>query len=527
MNTKSPILYRDIEKFFYEILGRHEFLNMQSDFTLMDTKSKGYLFLPDSFNKLIHTNVVKRMSRILQTGTKIYKYPSMLHTRLEHSKGTYHRTLELMYTLYSNPKIHNLINEKGYQKYVIAELIRALLHDIGHGPFSHTLETVCSLPKGFHEDIGFRLIQEYPVLKDALNNIYPGLPKIYKETIDRNFLGLNMIFEGQVDLDRGDFLPRDSFFANRNYHENSIIVSELFGNVSIEKIVLEDGKTELAPVFAANQITNLDSFFKNRFTNYRDLYHDTECSSYDYIFKAFANRLIKSSEDSRLKDFLINNIGKKPEEVDLTEYVSFDDVEYLKGIIEVYTTTQDPILKKLALMSLPPRDRIEEFYYGLLISEEQVDENGNRAYTTESDEEFIAYLTHLPDSKKEYQESCILLNKPSKKDIEEVTSKLRKILDISTDNLESIGLISWEDRDISYKAIPGKEVYVKDKTGKIYEYSKHPERKTPIFDETTYGFCLLTPLLEANGYSLEQINLAKSVVQSYNKKKDKVVEELE
>ena len=173
MNTKSPILYRDIEKFFYEILGRHEFLNMQSDFTLMDTKSKGYLFLPDSFNKLIHTNVVKRMSRILQTGTKIYKYPSMLHTRLEHSKGTYHRTLELMYTLYSNPKIHNLINEKGYQKYVIAELIRALLHDIGHGPFSHTLETVCSLPKGFHEDIGFRLIQEYPELKDALNNIFP------------------------------------------------------------------------------------------------------------------------------------------------------------------------------------------------------------------------------------------------------------------------------------------------------------------------------------------------------------------
>ena len=525
MDTNKNLLYKDASKFIYDIFGRPEYLTSQIDFTLSDTRSKGYLFLPESFNNLIHTRAVKRMSRILQTGTKIYKYPSMFHTRLEHSKGTYHRTLELMYTLYSNSKIHNLIKEKGYEKYIIAELVRALLHDIGHGPFSHTLETVCSLPKGFHEDIGFRLIQEYPELKDALNNIYPGLPEIYTEVIDKNFLGLNMIFEGQVDLDRGDFLPRDSFFANRNYSANAKIVSELFSNVTIEKIVDENGKPKLAPVFAANQVENLDTFFRNRFKNYRDIYHDQECSSYDYIFKSFASRLITSNEPSKLREFLIHNIGKTPDEIDLAEYVAFDDVEYLKGIISVYKTTSDPVLKKLALMSLPPRNTIEEFYLGLMISDEQVDENGNRAYTNESDEEFIQDLLSLPDSKAEYNESCILLNSPSAQDIDEITQKLRKLLNITTDDLESIGIISWKDRDISYKAIPGKEVYVKDSAGKIYEYSKHPERKMPIFDETTYGFCLLTPLLEGNGFSPEQVSLAKSIMLSYNKNKAKQSEE--
>lgn len=439
MNNNSAITYGDVKSFFNKILGRNEYLHVQTDETLIDTRSRGMLFLPNSFYNLIQTRSVKRMSRILQNGTKIYEYPSMFHTRLEHSKGTYNRTLELMYTLYKDPKIVNLIEEKGYNKYVVTELIRALLHDIGHGPFSHTLETVCSLPKGFHEDIGLRLIEEYPELRDALNDIYPGLPELYKETIERNFLGLNMIFEGQADLDRGDFLPRDSFFAHKNSLENS-------------------------------------------------------------------------DEQSPLKDFLIHNIGKKPEEIDLDEYVLFDDVEYLKGVIDISKNTKDPILKKLALMSLPPQESALGFYYGLMVSEEQVDENGNRMYTNKSDEEFIEDLCSLPDSKKEYKENCITLNHPASKEVEEIISKLKDLLKIETEDLESLGIISWKNRDISYKAIPGREIYIKDKTGKIFEYSKHPERRKPIFDETTYGFCLLTPLLEANGYSEKQINLAKSIV---------------
>ena len=405
MNT-----YKDVEKFFSEILQRPEHILIESDFALVDTNGKGVLYYPESFWNLINTTPVKRMARIFQTGTKIYGLDNMSHTRLEHCKGTYYRTLELLQNLYKNENVRELIQKNNYQKYMVAELVRALLHDLGHGPFSHTMETVCDLPKGFHEDIGLRIIKENKEIKDNLEAICPNFQEVYEQTIKCNFLGLNRLFEGQCDLDRGDFLPRDSFFANRSFEENSSAVSELFDSVTIEKVKDAEGNTKLIPVFAANQIQNLDKFFKNRFDNYRDVYYDKTCTSYDYIFKAFANRLINSNEEYSLKTFLGHNIGKKPEEVDLDEYIMYDDVEYLKGIMEVAERTQDPILKELALLSLPSGEKADEFYYGLMVSKEQVDEDGNRKYKSESDEEFIRKLYKLEDNKKRYQSNCIASN---------------------------------------------------------------------------------------------------------------------
>lgn len=61
------------------------------------------------------------------------------------------------------------------------------MHDIGHGPFSHTMETICNLPKGFHEDIGKRMINENEELKAKLNAVWPNLPEIMEEVEQRNF----------------------------------------------------------------------------------------------------------------------------------------------------------------------------------------------------------------------------------------------------------------------------------------------------------------------------------------------------
>lgn len=149
------IKYKDIDDFFYKMLGRPEVIYTESDSTLQDTRGKGILYYPESIWQLINSKPVKRMARIFQLGTRIYSIDNLNHTRLEHSKGCYYRTLELLQKLYSNEKIGKLVDDNEYQKYMLAELVRALLHDIGHGPFSHTMETVCNLPKGFHEKIRF------------------------------------------------------------------------------------------------------------------------------------------------------------------------------------------------------------------------------------------------------------------------------------------------------------------------------------------------------------------------------------
>lgn len=239
---------------FKELLGREERIYVERDEALRDSKGKGYIFYPECIKNLIETKAVKKMGRVFQLGTKIFSSPNVNHTRLEHCKGTYYRTLELFDSLFQDENLRNLIKKTNAEKYVLACFVRALLHDFGHGPFSHTMETICGLPKGFHEDIGLRLIRENKELREALNEIYPGMPEIYEDTIKRNFLGLNRLFEGQVDVDRSDFSIRDCFFANKNFNSVSHNILELFDNITIDMVPDENGKLQPTPVFEARGI---------------------------------------------------------------------------------------------------------------------------------------------------------------------------------------------------------------------------------------------------------------------------------
>lgn len=505
--NRTTSMFKRADDFFTEMLGRPEPMLCELDIAMHDTNGRGLIHYPESFNRVIETKAVKRMARIFQLGTKIYTRDNVIHTRLEHSKGTYYRTLELLMNLCEDQKVKDLIINNNYQKYILAMLARALLHDVGHGPFSHTMETVCNLPKGFHEDIGRRLINEDPELRAALEGICPHMPELLNEVVERDFLGLNRLFEGQSDVDRGDFLPRDSFFADANFSENSRAVAELFSHVSIEKVCMDGKKSMIAPVFSEDQIGNLDTFFMNRFENYKNIYYAHEAISYDYVFKTFAEKLTQSSEDYRLKTFLLHNMNKKPEEIDLQEYISFNDVEYLKGIVEVLDKTQDPCLRKFAIMSLPPKEKILDFYYGLMISPEQV-----RDY---KDNDFFMRLEYLPDSESEYRQNCLVLHDCSRKNIQSVTEKIKSALGVSDENLEDLGIFTWKNTVSTYKKKSGEETFVKGADGKVYEYSVHPERRAPLISEDVNGFCVLVPILESKGFSKKSIDDVRSIMTDY------------
>lgn len=505
--NRTVSMFKRADDFFTEMLGRPEPMLCELDIAMHDTNGRGLIHYPESFNRVIETKAVKRMARIFQLGTKIYTRDNVIHTRLEHSKGTYYRTLELLMNLCEDQKVKDLIINNNYQKYILAMLARALLHDVGHGPFSHTMETVCNLPKGFHEDIGRRLINEDPELRAALEGICPHMPELLNEVVERDFLGLNRLFEGQSDVDRGDFLLRDSFFADANFSENSRAVAELFSHVSIEKVCMDGKKSMIAPVFSEDQIGNLDTFFMNRFENYKNIYYAHEAISYDYVFKTFAEKLTQSSEDYRLKTFLLHNMNKKPEEIDLQEYISFNDVEYLKGIVEVLDKTQDPCLRKFAIMSLPPKEKILDFYYGLMISPEQV-----RDY---KDNDFFMRLEYLPDSESEYRQNCLVLHDCSRKNIQSVTEKIKSALGVSDENLEDLGIFTWKNTVSTYKKKSGEETFVKGADGKVYEYSVHPERRTPLISEDVNGFCVLVPILESKGFSKKSIDDVRSIMTDY------------
>lgn len=209
--------HRDYEQFFNFLYKTPQYVMYELDHILClyngGIQNQGLIYYTPEILEVLKTDVYKRSNKIFQLGTQVFTNEDLMHDRGKHGKGAYARMVDILMNLSSKENIHKLIQKKHYEKYLLAEMMRALLHDIGHGPFSHTMETICNLPKGFHEKIGKRLIHENKELRQALNKVYPNMAEIMDEAEKRNFLGLNSVIEGQFDVDRGDFLVRDLFFA--------------------------------------------------------------------------------------------------------------------------------------------------------------------------------------------------------------------------------------------------------------------------------------------------------------------------
>jgi uncharacterized protein len=199
----------------------------------------GFINIPDGFlYDIIQHPYFQRLNRIKQLGLSSYVYPGAQHTRLQHSLGAMH----LMGEAISQLRLagHQISAEE-------EDAVRAciLLHDIGHGPFSHALEHSL-VPGVSHEEISLLIMEK-------INREFEGKLDmsidIFKNKYPKKFL--HQLVSGQLDMDRLDYLSRDSFFcgvsegiigASRiikmlNLHNGQLVV-EAKGIYSIEKFLV-------------------------------------------------------------------------------------------------------------------------------------------------------------------------------------------------------------------------------------------------------------------------------------------------
>src|SRR5215203_3165112 len=142
----------------------------------------------------------QRLRRIHQMAFASLVYPGAVHTRLHHSLGAYHLMGLALQELRNKGIEISKEEERGAK-------IAILLHDIGHGPYSHALE--CKLIKGVHhEDISILILQ---LLNEQLNGELQTAIDIFTGTYSKPFL--HQLVSGQLDVDRMDYLTRDSFFT--------------------------------------------------------------------------------------------------------------------------------------------------------------------------------------------------------------------------------------------------------------------------------------------------------------------------
>lgn len=476
--------YNEVEKFYRFLYEKPKLIVFESDHIINRNSGKyandGLIYYTEDISKLMRTQAFRRMGKIFQLGTKFLDDSNLKHSRADHSKGTYARTMELVMHLLENNNIRGMVKKYHYEKYIVAELMRGLTHDIGHGPFSHTMETICNLPKGFHEDIGKRIIKENKELNEALNIIWPNLPELIEEVVQRDFLGLNSLFEGQLDVDRGDFGPRDSWaFGLEDVGSDEI--TDLLQNVTIRKAVIE-GKGKLIPVFSSECLPEIEKFLETRFNNYQRYYYSSSGKLFEHIYKEFAEELLKSDEEYSLKTFLEHNYNKRPDEIDLDEYIHYNDIEFLKGIFEVFDNTKDERLRNLARVCIPDAESFYALYYGLMVTKEDMNEDGNIRLSAEN-AKFFDRIAQLPvgSTLELIRKRYIMQKCNNEKDLKHKLKEIKKAIDTNGEiDFKEYGITYDVSKNNLYKNKPGEEIYVEDEEGKVYTFDEHPKRTVPL-----------------------------------------------
>ncbi|WP_343700040.1 HD domain-containing protein [Chitinophaga sp.] len=286
---------------------------------------------PLIFNLISHP-YYQRLRRIHQMALAHTVYPGAMHTRFHHSMGAYHLMSCALQELRGKGVV--ITEEED-----VAARMAILLHDIGHGPYSHALEH--SLVEGVsHEEISQLLMQ---TLNREMNGMLDLTLEIFNGRYHKQFL--HQLVSSQLDVDRMDYLSRDSFYTG---------VSE--GVISYDRIIKMLTVHEGELMVEEKGIYSIEKFIVARRLMYWQVYlHKTVLAAENMLVKVLhrAKHLALGGAElfasPALQYFLYNRIGRGEFEEDeecLFQFCQLDDYDVM-GAIKVWTQHPDKVLSLL------------------------------------------------------------------------------------------------------------------------------------------------------------------------------------
>ncbi len=301
--------------------------------------------------KLLSTYEFQRLRKIKQLGLTYLLFPTAEHTRFSHSVGVYHLSTKVVKILEKKQGMQFDAKEK------LAFNLACLLHDIGHGAFSHTSEEAFGLD---HEDYSIAIIE------DEHTDINKVLSTFSQELIDDITLFIkkqhhNKILvsaiSSTIDIDRMDYLMRDSHFAGVVYGQFDV-------DRLIKLIDVEDDKM----VFLEKGVRTLEDFIMARYHMFEQVYLNDKTIKYETLAIEILKRVKQLHEDNyrfksnikKLKPFLEGKPTVK-------EYVAVQDYYLLELINDFYYLEKDEYLSYLSEMFIlqKPLKNSEDYKYCL------------------------------------------------------------------------------------------------------------------------------------------------------------------
>ena len=294
----------------------------------------GFIGIPNTLIfDLISEPSFQRLRRISQMGLSYLVYPGAQHTRFHHALGCMHLMKQAVMSL----RLKGVTITDAEEN---ALLCAILLHDIGHGPFSHAMEH--SIVQGIqHEDISLRFMQR---LNKKYNGALDMAIAMFKGEYHKKYL--NQLISSQLDIDRLDYLRRDSFYTG---------VTE--GNISSERLISMLNVANGILVVEEKGIYSVEKFLMARRFMYWQVYlHKTGLVAEQLLIRILqrARELIKTGVklncSSALNYFISQQINEDEfTEKDLTIFSRLDDVDIMAAIKE-WMFHSDFVLSKLCNM---------------------------------------------------------------------------------------------------------------------------------------------------------------------------------
>ncbi|WP_368503047.1 HD domain-containing protein [Alkalihalophilus sp. As8PL] len=284
---------------------------------------------------LIGTKEFQRLRRIRQLGTTYVTFHGAEHTRFNHSLGVYEITRRILEVFKGRPHW----NEEDR----LLSLSAALLHDLGHGPFSHSFEKVFDMD---HEEWTREIILGDTEINQVLSNVSENFPQAVADVIEKTYSNklISSIISSQIDADRMDYLQRDAYYTGVSY-----------GHFDMERILRVMRPMEDQVVIKQSGMHAVEDYIMSRYQMYWQVYFHPVTRSAEVIL----SKIFKRAKELHLAGY---EFKQKPNHFysffygkgSLDDYLRLDEAITLY-YFQIWQEEEDRILSDLCVRFLNRR----------------------------------------------------------------------------------------------------------------------------------------------------------------------------
>lgn len=289
---------------------------MANKLKIINDPVHGFIKIPyEIIFDIMEHRCFQRLRRISQTGLLSLIFPGATHTRFHHAIGAMHLMFNALEILKQKGVKISTEEEKG-------AMLAVLLHDVGHGPFSHALEKIL-MDNWHHEKLSLLLMEQ---LKEEFSGELTIAIQMFQGKYHRKFF--NQLISSQLDVDRLDYLKRDSFYTG---------VSE--GNINTQRILSTLNVLDDELVLDEKGIYSIEHYLVARMFMYWQVYYHKAAVLAENLLIKIMNRAktlvsqnVKVEASENLKYFLYRESSTEATEEDIARFMELDDTDVLQAI---------------------------------------------------------------------------------------------------------------------------------------------------------------------------------------------------